>query len=33
MVTTDKVSYYHMLKLETMPQKKKKKKKNHEIEI
>ena len=26
MVTTDKVSYYHMLKLETMPQKKKKKK-------
>ena len=31
MVTTDIVSYYHMLKLETMPQKKKKK--NHEIEI
>ena len=30
MVTTDKVSYYNMLKLETMP---KKKKKNHEIEI
>ena len=26
MVTIDKVSYYHMLKLETMPQKKKKKK-------